>query len=54
MVKEFSDLTHEKWGDVWEIDVPTFFNIISFGREYNRREAEAVKRWQQAHGISTT
>lgn len=47
LIKEFSDLTHERWEEVWRMDMPTFFNIISFGREFNKRQIEEQRKWQQ-------
>lgn len=46
-MKEFADLTHERWETVFTTDVATFFNLISFNREYTRRQQEAMKKWQQ-------
>ena len=47
-MKEFSDITHEKWGDVFEVDMPTFFNIISFSRNYHKREQEEMQKWRNS------
>lgn len=46
LVKEFSDMTKERWEDVWTIDMPTFFNIISFSREFSKRQQEEMRKWQ--------
>jgi len=49
LIKKYSDITKESWKDVWGVDIYQFFNIISFGVEFDRKQAKAIEEWKRKH-----
>lgn len=49
LVETVSNITKEKWSDVYEMNVYTFFNIVSFAKEKNNREKKAMEDWKRKH-----
>lgn len=45
LIREFSEMTHDKWGDVFETDIYTFFNILAFSRKWNEYEKKQRQKW---------
>ena len=46
-IKEFSDMTKEPWGNVWSIDIYTFFNTIAFSRKWHELEKKEMEKWKR-------
>lgn len=44
MIKTYSDFTHTKWAEVWDINIIEFFQTVAFAREYERRKAAEIKK----------
>jgi len=48
-VKQYSDVTKERWSDVWKISIIEFLQIIAFNIRYQKEEAEYIKKYKQTH-----
>lgn len=45
-MKEFSDMTKDRWEDVFETDIFTFFNVIAFCRKWADYKKEQEEKWK--------
>lgn len=49
LVDKVSDTTKEKWSEVFEMDVRTFFNIVCYANDKANYEKEQIERWKKLH-----
>lgn len=48
-MKTYSDFTNTKWGEVWDVNIIEFFQMIAFIKEYKRKEQEQIRKYQKIH-----
>lgn len=49
LIDLYSDITKERWSDVWNKPIGEFFTIIQFAKLKAKRGEEALNKWKATH-----
>lgn len=49
LVDNVSELTREKWDDVFRKNVYEFFNLLSYISHKNKKHKELIEKWKRTH-----
>lgn len=49
LIDNVSDLTKDKWDDVFKKSIYEFFNLISYLKYKNRKQKEQIEKWKRTH-----
>ena len=49
LVDNVSELTRERWEDVFKKNVYEFFNLLSYIQYKNKKMKENIERWKRSH-----
>lgn len=49
LIDNISDLTKDKWDDVFKKNIYEFFNLLAYLRHKNKRQKEQIEKWKRTH-----
>lgn len=49
LVESVSDLTKDKWDDVFTKNIYEFFNLLAYLKHRNQKQKEMIDKWKRSH-----
>lgn len=47
LIDNVSNLTRDKWDDVFQKNIYEFFNLLAYLKDKNKREKKQIERWKK-------